>query len=192
VVFTVHANKPGTARVLVEATIPAQLTGYGPAPLELTMPMTASLCKYNVDITGSWSKSYPNLVTTLDETTHGTIQTTDLDNQELAGTANVTWSLRSFSVMCSHSHSITLSQAHLNGTSSVDADYLSVKVSYDPFQLSTVNCGSATKGQVQVPPLSLDRFPYRGQHTTLLSVFQVGNEQLTGVKHVSIVPIAVN
>jgi len=56
---------------------------------------------------------YPNRVTRLSESLQGEI--TRDDSGRLAGTANVTWELRSASVMCSYSHAITLGQAQLSG-----------------------------------------------------------------------------
>ena len=72
-------------------------------------------CKYRVSENGSWSVAFPNLRTTLTDSLRGQI-TKEATGGMLRGTANVTWSLRSFSQMCSHSHSLTLDQADLYGT----------------------------------------------------------------------------
>jgi hypothetical protein len=184
VTFTLHAIKAGSATLYYNATVPAQLTQAGALPLRYAYGIQVENCAYRVSLNGRWSVSYPNLTTSLTETAKGQISK-DASGQ-LTGMGDVTWSLRSFSVMCKHSHSLTLDHAQLSGEP--NGDYVRVTFEYNPVGFSTVNCGSSNEGSFQ-PPTMIGNGPSSGYTIGDSFPFQVGNEVMSGRWNMSVTPV---
>jgi hypothetical protein len=184
VTFMLHAIKAGSSTLYFNATVPAQLTQSDALPLHYAYGITVENCAYRVSLNGRWSVTYPNLTTTLTDTTKGQI-VKDASGQ-LTGTGDATWSLRSFSVMCPHSHSLTLDHAQLSGQTS--GDYVAVTVQYGPVGFSTVNCGSSNEGSFQ-PHTMVGNGPSSGYTIGGSFPFQVGNEVMSGRWIMSVTPV---
>jgi len=189
VTFHLHAKKAGTATVHLKATIPSQLTGAAPQVIAIDQSYEVDNCKYRFAVRGYWSQQYPNLVSRLTETLLGQLDADDAEHKHLSGTGDVTWSLRSYSALCGHSHSITLGQAHITAVQGEDA--IGTTVNYDPFELSTVNCGSATHGPIQ-PPSFITSLPVTGGTFGVYEPFKVGNEGLQGSRYTNIIPLPIH
>ena len=183
--FTLHAIKAGDASVTFHGDIPAQITQGSPGPMDNAWALRVDNCAYRVSENGSWSKAFPNLRTTLTDSLSGQI-TRDATSGMLRGTANVTWSLRSFSQMCSHSHSLTLDQADMYGTP--DAERLGVGIYANAVGFSTVNCGSSNSGQFNAPVI-FGVGASTGFTAGKPSTVQVGDFGLAGRWTMSVTPI---
>jgi hypothetical protein len=185
VTFSVHAAKAGSTTILLRGVVPAQLTQSSPLSLAIFQPIEVNYCAYRISENGSWSISFPNLRTGLTDTLRGKILTTGSGDQ-LGGTGDVTWSLRSFSVMCSHSHSLTLDHANMTGQPS--GDNLAVRLEFGPVGFSTVNCGSSNEGQFQ-PPVMYGAGDSSGFTAGGSFPFKVGNFNMGGRWTMSVTPL---
>ena len=188
VTFRVHAAKAGSTTILVRGMVPAQLTQSDPLSLASFQPIEVKNCAYRISENGSWSIAFPNLRTSLTDNLRGQIKTTGSGDQ-LAGTGDVTWSLRSFSVMCSHSHSLTLDHASMTGQPS--DDNIAVRLEYGPVGFSTVNCGSSNEGEFQ-PPVMYGAGASTGFTAGGSFPFRVGNFNLSGRWTMSVTPVLVH
>jgi hypothetical protein len=185
VTFTLHALKAGSTTIQFYGTVPGQLTQGDPLGVGAAQAVQVQYCAYRISENGSWSIAYPNLRTTLTDSLRGQIITGETSGL-LTGTGDVTWSLRSFSVMCSHSHSLTLDHAQLQGQA--NEDQLLVRIEFGPVGFSTVNCGSSNEGEFQPPVI------YRGGPSTGFTggnsvPVQVGNFMMTGHYTMSVTPV---
>jgi len=188
VTFSVHAAKAGSTTILLRGVVPAQLTQTDPLSLAIFQPIQVQYCAYRISENGSWSVAFPNLRTSLTDNLRGQIKTTGSGDQ-LAGTGDVTWSLRSFSVMCSHSHSLTLDHASMTGQPS--DDNIAVRLEYGPVGFSTVNCGSSNEGEFQ-PPVMYGAGASTGFTAGGSFPFRVGNFNLSGRWTMSVTPVLVH
>jgi len=185
VTFTLNAIRAGDASVNFHADIPAQITQGDPGPIDNAWALRVDNCTYRVSENGSWSKTFPNLRTTLTDSLRGQI-TKEATGGLLRGTGDVTWSLRSFSVMCSHSHSLTLDHADMVGQP--HDENLTVSIAFGPVGFSTVNCGSSNNGSFEPPAIRRDGAS-SGFTAGAPSTVQVGDFQLAGHWTMSVTPV---
>ncbi len=185
VTFTFHALKAGVTTLQFQGSVPGSFTMGDPATVGVGQGVRVDNCTYKVSSNGRWTVSYPNLTTTLTQITKGKI-VKDNSSGMWNGIGNVTWSLRSFSVMCPHSHSLTLDQVNMEGQGSLDS--IAVTLRFGSVGFSTVNCGSSNQGSFQ-PPIIVGGGPASGFSVSGGFPFQVGNEVMNGTWTINVTPV---
>ncbi len=185
--FTLHPKKAGFANVTLKATIPAALTGSAPQIIQVGQALQVENCAYEVSVDGLWTAHYPNLTTVLIENLFGKLA--KADNGQLSGTADIFWTVASYSALCPHKHVTSPGQATLSAQQ--NGDTLDLTIAYEEFELDTVNCASSSKGKIPVQTISLRGVPTNGLSTGTTLSFPVGNEVLYGSGTITVKPVAI-
>ena len=180
--FTLHAVKPGTASIQIETTF----NNAAGKTASLLQTFKVVNCKYKVTAVSSWSFSAPNLFSHLAESSKGEMQLVSGSDDTLKGTSDVTWDMSSFSELCGHNHDIPPAKAQLDST--VADGTLKVTITFDPFDMSTQNCGSSSAGQFAIPAFTVtvseEGGTKGGDHS-----FEVGDETMHGYTTVIVTPV---
>lgn len=190
--FAFIARKVGTTILKFDAEVGSYWDGNGeahsvsnPYPVHVEVPVKVISCKFKVIAASNWSTSYPGLTSNLVANLIGAM-TAD-EQGHFTGTANVTWSMASFSPMCSHRHTFSPGEAHLTGDLSDDGNKLSVFITQDPVTANAVNCASTNTAQVQAPSLETAA-PASGGTLTYAQPIVVGAMEFNGHTVITAIP----
>ena len=190
--FAFIAKKVGSTILKFDAEVGNYWDGNGdahsvsnPYPVHVEVPVKVIACKFKVMAASNWSASYPGLTSNLVANLMGTM-TAD-EQGHFTGTANVTWSMASFSPMCSHQHTFSPGMAHLTGDLSDDGNKLSVLIIQDPVTANAVNCASTNTAQVQAPSLET-AVPASGGTLTYAQPIVVGAMDFNGLTVIAAIP----